>query len=145
MKSIEFLESKASSTPSKLRERAEWRRANREWLRKSQQIALNIMTHMEQQGLTQRELAQRMGVTPQYVNKILRGSENLSLDTICKLEKAMGAELVRTDTITFKSKIQVLTGFKSIPSRIDKPYMAKISINSGSDNGECCMINLTAC
>ena len=144
MKSIDFLESKASTTPSKLRERAEWRRANRDWLRKSQQIALNIMTHMEQQGLTQKELAQRMGVSPQYVNKILRGSENLSLDTISKVERVLGVELVRTDNITFKSNVRVLTGFKPIPNNIDKPYMARISLNSASDNGGCRIINLTA-
>lgn len=144
MKSIDFLESKASATPSKLRERAEWRRANRDWLRKSQQIALNIMTHMEQQGLTQKELAQRMGVSPQYVNKILRGSENLSLDTISKVERVLGVELVRTDNITFKSNVRVLTGFKPIPNNIDKPYMARISLNSASDNGGCRIINLTA-
>ena len=143
MKSIDFLESKASATPSKLRERAEWRRANRDWLRKSQQIALNIMTHMEHQGLTQKELAQRMGVSPQYVNKILRGSENLSLDTISKVER-VGVELVRTDNITFKSNVRVLTGFKPIPNNIDKPYMARISLNSASDNGGCRIINLTA-
>lgn len=144
MKSIDFLESKASATPSKLRERAEWRRANRDWLRKSQQIALNIMTHMEQQRLTQKELAQRMGVSPQYVNKILRGSENLSLDTISKVERVLGVELVRTDNITFKSNVRVLTGFKPIPNNIDKPYMARISLNSASDNGGCRIINLTA-
>lgn len=144
MKSIDFLESKASATPSKLRERAEWRRANRDWLRKSQQIALNIMTHMEHQGLTQKELAQRMGVSPQYVNKILRGSENLSLDTISKVERVLGIELVRTDNITFKSNVRVLTGFKPIPNNIDKPYMARISLNSASANGECRIINLTA-
>ena len=51
MKSIEFLESKASKTPSKLGERIEWRRKNRGWLKKSQKIALAIMDEIENQKM----------------------------------------------------------------------------------------------
>lgn len=43
-------------------------------------------------GVNQKELAQRMGCTPQYVSKILKGKENLSLETISKIEDALEME-----------------------------------------------------
>ena len=35
-----------------------------------------------------------IGVSPQYVNKIVKGKENLTLDTISKLEQALGIKLI---------------------------------------------------
>ncbi len=35
-----------------------------------------------------------MGVTPQYINKVVKGRENLSLETISKIEKALEISLV---------------------------------------------------
>jgi len=35
-----------------------------------------------------------MGVTPQYINKIVKGKENLTLETIAKIEKALGITLI---------------------------------------------------
>ena len=40
-------------------------------------------------GITQEELAFRMGVSPQYVGRILKGQENLTLAVIAKIEKAL--------------------------------------------------------
>ncbi len=45
---------------------------------------------MKQEGLTQKELAERMNCTQQYVSKILKGKENMSLDTLSRLEDALG-------------------------------------------------------
>ena len=108
MKSIEFLESKASKTPSKLGERIEWRRKNRGWLKKSQKIALAIMDEMENQKMTQKELAARLEVSPQYVNKVLRGTENLSIETIDKIERALGMELISIPDAHSKQKFNVV-------------------------------------
>ena len=44
-------------------------------------------------GLTQKELAERMGCSQQYVSLILKGKENLTLETIAKLETALDFEL----------------------------------------------------
>lgn len=49
---------------------------------------------MKQMGLTQRALAERMNCTQQYVSKILKGKENMSLDTLSKLEVALGIILI---------------------------------------------------
>ena len=74
-----ILDSYASPTPSKWRERAEYRRSNRKWIRRSQQIALAILERLTELGMSQKELAEEMEVSAQYVSKVLKGSENLSL------------------------------------------------------------------
>lgn len=93
-KTLEFLESHKSKTPSKWREEAEWRRDNWSWLQHSQKIAVKVLIQMKQEGLTQKALAERMNCTQQYVSKILKGQENLSLDILSRLEDALGISLI---------------------------------------------------
>ena len=79
-------------------EKADWRKANREWLNKSVKIAVRILREIRLQkatnGMSQKKLAEIMGVSPQYINKVVKGQENLSLDTICKIENALGIVLI---------------------------------------------------
>lgn len=82
------------STPSKWRENAEWRIANRDWLRYSQRIAMMMLDRMDELGLTQKAVAERMGCSQQYVSKVLRGTENLSIETISKIETALQLEIL---------------------------------------------------
>ena len=76
------------------REKAEWRQKNKSWLRYSQQIAIKMLEKMNELGFTQKALAERMGCSQQYVSKVLRGQENLSIETICKIENALEIELL---------------------------------------------------
>ena len=78
------------------REKAEWRRENRRWLRYSGFIALKVMHRLEELKMSQKELAEKMECSPQYVSKLLKGSENLTLDTISKLEECLDLDLVRS-------------------------------------------------
>ena len=55
------LERFSSLTPSNWRKEAEERQANKEWLRYSQMIAIKMLDKMEELGLTQKMLAERMG------------------------------------------------------------------------------------
>ena len=86
---IDFLEANQSKTPSKLREEAEGRLENASWLRHSQQIAVKVLLKMKELHMTQKALAERMNCTQQYVSKILKGKENISLDTMTRLEEAL--------------------------------------------------------
>ena len=94
---IEKLKKYKSSTPSKWREAAEFRTKNRIWLRYSQSIAMLVADAMEDAGLTQKALAERMGCTQQYISRILKGQENLTLETISKLETALGLKILSSD------------------------------------------------
>ena len=92
---LKKLEAYSSATPSNWRKEAEERQANKEWLRYSQMIAMKMLDRMEELGLTQKMLAERMGCSQQYVSKVLRGRENLSLETLCKIENALNLQIVQ--------------------------------------------------
>lgn len=88
------LNSHASVSPSKWREKAQWRNANKSWLRYSQRIAMMMLDKMEELGLTQKSVAERMGCSQQYVSRVLKGTENLSIETISKIEDALQLEII---------------------------------------------------
>jgi plasmid maintenance system antidote protein VapI len=48
----------------------------------------------EANGMSQKDLATKTGVSPQQVSKLLKGNENLTLETIAKLEAALGVVLL---------------------------------------------------
>ena len=67
---------------------------NRDWLKYSQRIAIVVLTSLKAQKISQKELAERLGVTHQYVNKLVKGREKLNLETIAKLETALNIKLI---------------------------------------------------
>ena len=95
-RAIEFLEAHQSPTPSRWREDAQWRRDNEYWLKYARYITLQVLRAMEEQSITQVELAKRMGCTQQYVSNLLKGSSNMTLETIARLENALGIDLVKS-------------------------------------------------
>lgn len=74
--------------------RAQERKENREWLRMSQDIALNLHYCLRNTGMSQKDFADKMGVSAVYVGKLLKGGENLTLETICKIQYALGEKIV---------------------------------------------------
>ena len=68
--------------------------ANKSWLRFSQRIAMMMLDKMEELGLTQKSVAERMGCSQQYVSRVLKGTENLSIETISKIERALDLEIL---------------------------------------------------
>lgn len=93
-KSLDRLKELSAGRMSTWHEEAEWYRKNIGWLKRSSKIAFRILCELDEQGISQKELASRMDVSPQYVNKIVKGKENLSLETIWKLEKALDITLI---------------------------------------------------
>ncbi len=60
----------------------------------SKKIALKVLLKLEELGWTQKLLAEQMNVSPQQVSKIVKGSENLTLETLVKLESILQIELL---------------------------------------------------
>lgn len=83
-----------SNEPSPLLRQAEWIKENEDWLEKSALIALKILKRLRETSMSQKQLAEEVGVSPQYINKVVKGKENLSLQTICMIEKALGINLM---------------------------------------------------
>lgn len=76
-------------------EEAKYRQQNRKWLRYSGSVALRILAAIKNiEGMNQKKLADMMGVSQQQISKIIKGHENLTLETIGKLSEALGVELI---------------------------------------------------
>lgn len=80
--------------PSKWKERVEFRRKNRDGLKRSAIIALKVLNAQDEQGLTQKALAAKMKVSPQQISKSVKGHENLTLETITGLELALSIKII---------------------------------------------------
>ena len=89
-KAIQFLEANQSETPSRFVEEANWRKENAGWLRWSRQLATTLIGYMQNNGLKRADLADRLGVSPQYVSRLLSGTENLSFKSIANIEEKLG-------------------------------------------------------
>lgn len=85
----------AKQPSEKERNEAKFRDENRDWLLKSALIALEIHRYLRQNGMTQSQLAKKMGISPAMVTKLLSGKENLSLKTVCGIERAIQFELLK--------------------------------------------------
>lgn len=81
------LDAVAKARPTENVSRSMERAKNREWMRMSQDIALGIHRYLRTTNMTQKEFAERMGVSPAYVGKLLKGRENLTLETIWKIQE----------------------------------------------------------
>lgn len=93
-KATEFLNNNQSATPSKWREAAEWRRKNEKWLKYARVITMKTMQAMDKQSVTQSILAKRMGCSQQYVSNLLKGSSNMTLETISRIETALNIDII---------------------------------------------------
>lgn len=82
-----------SAEPSRWRKEAEWRRANKNWLRRSQAVAMKMLDKMDEMGWTQQRVAEMLGCSQQYISRILKGGENLSLEMLSKLEDIFGIRI----------------------------------------------------
>lgn len=85
----------AKQPSEKEREEAKFRDENRDWLLKSALIALEIHRYLRQNGMTQSQLAEKLGISPAMVTKLLSGKENLSLKTVCGIERVIQFELLK--------------------------------------------------
>lgn len=108
----------ASPEKSKWEEKARWRVANKNWLLKSAAIALKILSTLKERNLPQVEFAQQMGTTPQNISKLLKGQENFTLETICKIENCLNIELINVPKYLTTIEIKT-TDIRWVPNKTD--------------------------
>jgi transcriptional regulator with XRE-family HTH domain len=89
---LPFVSTEQTNTLEKNRQRIK----NRAWLRESQKIALKVLTRLDELGWTQKILAEKMGVSPQQINKITSGKINLTIDTQVKLQQILDIPVLAT-------------------------------------------------
>ncbi len=91
---LETLKNHESDTPSRFVERAGWRRENSTWLAWSRGVALSLIRYMEDENINRNALAERLGVSPQYVSKVLSGKVNFSFKSIAEIEQKLNLHLL---------------------------------------------------
>ena len=89
-KTLDFLEAHKSEQPSTFTEDAKWRQENEVWLKWSRGIALSIVAYMQANSLSRSDIANKLGVSPQYVSRILSGTTNFSFKSIAEIERKLG-------------------------------------------------------
>ena len=94
-KAVQFLEANQSGERSTFVDDAKWRQENASWLRRSRRVAYAIMDYMQDNGLSRNDVAEKLGVSPQYVSRILSGKMNFTFKTISAIEERLQFELFR--------------------------------------------------
>ena len=84
----------AQGNTSNWTSKAQWRKENEHWLNRSAKIAMKILLRLRECEMTQKDLAKQMGVSAQYVSKLLKGNENMSLETIAKIESLLNIQIL---------------------------------------------------
>ncbi|MEI7489399.1 MAG: helix-turn-helix transcriptional regulator [Chryseobacterium sp.] len=111
-------------TQSNYLQNAKFRIENKKWLSYSSNITLRVLAAIEEnEQMTQKALAEMIGVSPQYINKVLKGQENLSLQTIAKLSDALNVELITFPKFLFDEPINKV--FKKTSSKSQLKKMEK--------------------
>lgn len=93
------LENILAEPESKWHKESEHRAINDKWLKRSQAVALKVLRALRKEKMTQKELAERLDVSPQLVNKWVKGNTNFTFETIAKLEIALKIQLMDIDEI----------------------------------------------
>ena len=57
-------------------------------------IANRIYEILEARGMSQKDLAKKLGKTETEVSRWLSGTHNMTLSTVCKISTALGEEIV---------------------------------------------------
>jgi len=72
----------------------EKRAVNRSKRNYSQKIVIRILRELRARNLSKRDFAIILGITPQTVNKWMKGDVNFTLETIEKIEDALDVDLI---------------------------------------------------
>src|SRR5690554_3888878 len=86
--------SKPEGEKARWKKIAQWNRDHAESLEDLTIIATRILQTLKAKGMTQKELADKLEVTPQALSRIVKGRQNLTLQTIRKIEKVLDITLV---------------------------------------------------
>ena len=75
---LDKFEKLVSDKPSNFLSKLAYYKANKKWIDQSSKVAINVLEALSQKGLSQKDLAQKMNVSAQQVNKIIKGKRNYS-------------------------------------------------------------------
>lgn len=112
-----------AKTATSWKKRAKEDRINRRQISRTQAFAIELMDFMDSHQIKQIDIAKKMGVTPQQVNKILTAKANLTFETLDKIAIALGVNISypKIKTITIPSTPIIHTQMQIVHKRKYKP------------------------
>lgn len=137
-KFLDLVSKKKTDSSKKNKERI----AKRAMLRESRNIAFKVLERLDELGWKQNKLAEVMEVSPPYVNKLVKGKENFTLETLVKLQQILNIPIlasynkqVEETLVEFvgEEKIAITQVFIAVNYnmnvRIEEPKTIKTSTN----------------
>lgn len=103
-----------SNEPSNFLAKLDHYKTNKKRLDQSAKVAVNVLEALKDKGWSQKDLAEKMNVSAQHVNKIIKGQENMTFETVDKLETALG--IVLMEIIDYKPIAEIKTSATQIKS-----------------------------
>jgi DNA-binding phage protein len=94
---IEKLAEIAKSQSAESIQQVQFRKQNKDWLVVSQEVALALHYYLRKKSMTPEELAGKAELPLGTLQRILQGNENLTIETICKLQKAIEQKLISVE------------------------------------------------
>lgn len=94
MENLKRFKNLVNDTDTEIFVEAKFRVENHYWLKESKRIAFKILSKLKELGMTQKQLAEMMGVSPQQINKWVKGNEKFSLDTLLKLQEVLDVPIL---------------------------------------------------
>lgn len=135
-KRLEKFAKLVSDKPSNFLAKLEHYKSNKKWLDNSSKVAINVLDALKEKNWSQRDLAEKMNVSAQQINKIIKGQQNLTFETVGKLEDALGISLM--EITTFKSTNEIKTNEVIVQAMretiSDEIAIEKIETKSYSEN-----------
>ncbi len=120
--------SKPESKNARWKKVAKWNRKHAESLEDFIVIATRIAQTLKAKGMTQKELAGKLGVSPQALTRIMKGRQNLTLQSIRKIEKVLDISLI---TIQLRDVPMIRNRVKFVPVEVHYSTKAR-SVFSGN-------------
>ena len=112
---LDNFEKIVSDKPSNFLSKLAHYKANKKWIDHSSNVAINVLEALNHKGMSQKDLAKKMNVSAQQVNKIVKGKQNLTFETIGKLETALEISLMEIINYNPISEIKInATQVKSV-------------------------------
>jgi transcriptional regulator with XRE-family HTH domain len=108
--------------------------SEKRFYRKNDDVVARIHELKDEQGLTQKELADAVGKTPSYVSRVLGGGVNLTLETITEFEEALGAKILSVPTSSSVEPATRSKRYETGSRYTEAPTPAK-STSEKSENG----------
>lgn len=105
------------------------------WRKKAIAMGFRILDRLDELNMTQKQLAEKLGVSAPMVNRWVKGKEeNMGLKTICQLEKILGIDLMvvaRDTSLPMEKNVITLSHIEELAEKkFGKALMNLNSINN---------------